>query len=177
MKPSSKPRSAKLAALLCTALVVVATAAQAPQGTQGAAAIATPSPLRTFPPPANLKVLPKDLTGRQVHEVMEEWAGSLGVRCDSCHAKNSESTEPGAQPGLDFADDSKPMKAVARLMYTMTDGINSNYIAKVEGSGMPVTCGTCHRGHVSPEPYTVQPAGGPPPAQPSQSVGERPQPQ
>ena len=55
------------------------------------------------------------------------------------------------------------MKAVARLMYTMTEEINSNYIAKVEGSGMPVTCGTCHRGHVSPEPFTVQPAGGPPP--------------
>ena len=40
-------------------------------------------------------------------------------------------------------------------MYTMTEEINSNYIAKVEGSGMPVTCGTCHRGQVSPEPFTI----------------------
>ena len=87
LKPSSKPRSAKLAALLCAALVVAATAAQAPQSTQSAAAAPTLPPLRTFPAPANLKVLPKDLTGRQVHEIMEEWAGSLGVRCDSCHAE------------------------------------------------------------------------------------------
>ena len=62
-------------------------------------------------------------------------------------------------------------------MYTMTEEINSHYIAKVEGSGMPVTCGTCHRGQVSPEPFTVQPAGGPPPAQAPPSAEERPQPQ
>jgi hypothetical protein len=122
-------------------------------------------------------VLPKDLTGQQVHEIMEQWAGALGVRCDSCHAEDSESTQPRAQPRLDFADDSKPMKGVARLMYTMTEGINVNYIAKVEGSGLPVTCGTCHRGHVSPEPFTVQTSGGPLPAQLSQSTKESPRPQ
>jgi len=30
----------------------------------------------------NLQVLPKDLTGRQVHGIMESFAGALGVHCD-----------------------------------------------------------------------------------------------
>jgi hypothetical protein len=50
------------------------------------------------------------------------------------------------------------MKEIARLMYTMTEQINRDFIVKVEGSGLPVTCGTCHRGHVSPEPAFVTPA-------------------
>jgi len=28
-----------------------------------------------------------------------------------------------------------------------------NYIANIESSGDPVTCGTCHRGSLSPEPF------------------------
>jgi hypothetical protein len=163
--------------LLAAAFFLADTGAQVPQGPESGAASPLPVPLRIFPTPTNLKVLPKDFTGRQVRDIMEQWAGSLGVRCDSCHAEDSESAGPGGHPRLDFADDSKPMKAVARHMYTMTEGINSNYIAKVEGSGMPVTCGTCHRGHVSPEPFTVQAAGGPPPAQAKPSAEERPQPQ
>lgn len=47
------------------------------------------------------------------------------------------------------------MKATARIMYTMTDKINADYVAKVDGSGLPVTCGTCHRGVISPEPFTM----------------------
>jgi len=35
-------------------------------------------------------------------------------------------------------------------MYTMTEDINQRYIARIDGSGMPVTCGTCHHGHVGP---------------------------
>jgi hypothetical protein len=68
------------------------------------------------------------------------------------------------------------MKAIARLMYTMTDEINANYIAKVKGSGMPVTCGTCHRGQVSPEPFTIEPLIEPPHAQVQPSGEQRPEP-
>jgi len=39
-------------------------------------------------------------------------------------------------------------------MYTMTEEINQKFIAKVDGLGVPVTCGTCHRGHAGPEPFT-----------------------
>jgi hypothetical protein len=43
----------------------------------------------------------------------------------------------------------------------------------VENSGAPVTCGTCHRGHLDPEPFVIPPDehdhDGPRPAQsPSQ---------
>ncbi|MGA3102394.1 MAG: hypothetical protein ABSD61_11080, partial [Terracidiphilus sp.] len=31
-------------------------------------------PMRNFPAPTNLQVLPKDLTGQQVHEIMEGFA-------------------------------------------------------------------------------------------------------
>jgi hypothetical protein len=51
---------------------------------------------------------------------------------------------------LKFADDSKPEKATARLMYRMVNDINGNYIEKVDNSGVPVSCGTCHRGHLDP---------------------------
>ncbi len=68
------------------------------------------------------------------------------------------------------------MKAAARLMYTMTEEINNNYIAKVKGSEASVTCGTCHRGAVNPEAFIVKPAGGPGPVQaaPSANDGQQP---
>jgi len=30
-----------------------------------------------------------------------------------------------------------------------------NYVSKVPSSDMPVTCGTCHRGHLGPEPFVI----------------------
>lgn len=98
---------------------------------------------------------------------MRGWAGSLGVRCNACHTEETETAGLDGRPRFNFADDSKPMKSVARLMYRMTDEINGSYIAKIEGSGMPVTCGTCHRGHINPDPYTI-----PTPAVPVSPVGE-----
>ncbi len=140
--------------LLAAAVFAPGTAAQAPQGLRGDAGSPTPAtPSHTYPAPTNLKVLPKDLTGQQVHDIMKQWSASLGSRCDSCHAEDPEKINPDGQPILRFADDSRPMKAVARTMYTMTEAINSNYIARLQGSGLPVTCGTCHRGHIGPEPF------------------------
>ena len=49
--------------------------------------------------------------------MMEQWEKSLGVRCDSCHAEDLDGVGPDGRPGLKFADDSKPMKTIARLMY------------------------------------------------------------
>jgi Photosynthetic reaction centre cytochrome C subunit len=98
-------------------------------------------------------VLPRDLTGQQVRNIMEQWTYALNVRCDSCHADATETTIADDDSGLNYADDSKPLKAVTRAMYKMTEDINANYIASIDNSGMPVTCGTCHRGHIGPEPY------------------------
>jgi hypothetical protein len=140
------------AVLLASVAVIVGTAAQAPEGAKAAASNAPPLS-RTFRAPRNLKVFPKELSGRQVNSIMEEWSRSLGVRCDACHTEATETLAADDDSNLNFADDSKPMKAIARSMYGMTEEINSIHIAKIEGSGIPVTCGTCHRGHISPEPF------------------------
>jgi hypothetical protein len=147
--------------------------AQAPQIPQSGAESPPPSSPRTFPAPTNLQVLPKDLSGQQVHDIMEQWAHALGLRCDSCHAEDRDNPSPDGLPQLNFADDSKPMKGTARIMYKMTEEINSNYIAKVGGSDMPVTCGTCHRGGISPEPFTMEPPDGSPTGQ-ATPIGQQP---
>lgn len=128
--------------------------------------------MRNYPAPTNLKVLPKNLTGNELHEIMEKWAGSLGVHCDECHAADPKNIGPNGRPRLNFPDDSKTDKQIARLMYTMTEQINADTIAKAmkldtDDMGTPVTCGTCHRGHKMPEEFVIpkeERPGGPPPA-------------
>jgi len=149
-----------------------------PQGT-GQGSAQGGRPMRNFPPPTNLQVLPKDLTGRQVRDIMETWAGSLGVKCEFCHTADPKNVGPNGRPRMNFADDSKPDKQIARIMYTMTQQINRDTISKAmdldkDGMGSPVTCGTCHRGHEMPEEFVIPREerrggpgagpGGPPPA-------------
>jgi len=145
--------------LLTAAAILAGMAAKSPQGQQDSAGSPLPPP-RTFPIPTNLKVLPKDLTGQQVHEIMVQWEASLGIRCGSCHAEDPGNLDSDGRPRLNFAGDSKPMKGVARTMYLMTEEINKSYVAKIESSGAPVTCGTCHRGHLGPEPFVIAPDDG-----------------
>lgn len=156
MKLSSLLPSVAAASLLTAAVFASAQSQQNPP--QGAAPGARP--MRNFPPPTNLQVLPKDTTGSQVREIMENWAGSLGVHCDTCHMADPRNLGPNGRPRLNFADDSKPEKQIARIMYTMTQQINKDYISKAmdmdkDGEGSPVTCGTCHRGHKMPEEFVV----------------------
>jgi hypothetical protein len=131
-----------------------------PQGAPGG------RPPRSYPAPTNLQVLPKDLTGQQVHEIMEGFAGSLGVHCDFCHAADPKNIGPNGRPRLNFADDSKDDKKIARIMLTMTQQINADYISKAsvldpDSMKMKVTCGTCHRGHEMPEEFVIPKEGGP----------------
>jgi len=165
--------SVAAASVLAAAML---SAAQAPQmqtaSPPGASAQAEPPggrPMRSFPPPTNLKVLPKDTTGAEVRDMMETWAGALGVQCDNCHMPDPNRPARNGRPRLNFADDSKTDKQVARIMYTMTQQINKDYISKTmdmdkEDEGSPVTCGTCHRGHKMPETFVIppeEPRGGP----------------
>src|ERR1035438_1565023 len=46
-----------------------------------------------FPAPANLKVLPKDLTGQQVHDLMKQWKAALGMGCNACHKEDRENLD------------------------------------------------------------------------------------
>jgi hypothetical protein len=133
------------------------------------------------PAPTNLKVLPKDMTGEQVHELMHKWAGDLGAECSTCHAADPNRKMPNGRPALNFADDSKEEKNTARLMYRMMGDINKNYLSKVpehhhdrmadhdhdkvrdkdhdevadhDHDKAALSCGTCHRGHVHPPAFT-----------------------
>ncbi len=196
VKFSSLLPSAAAVALIAAAVLAATTAVQATQdqpqpAASQPAAQAAPNPpapasppqqgmapggmgmaMRNYPPPTNLKVLPKNLTGREVREIMEKWAGSLGVHCDTCHVADPNKIGPNGRPQLNFPDDSKPDKQIARIMYTMTQQINADYISKAseldkDAMGMTVTCGTCHRGHEMPEEFVIpkeERPGGPPPA-------------
>lgn len=174
MKNSSLCLIAFVVAVLMAAVSTVAVSAQAPQ-----APPAHEEHERAHPAPTNLKVLPKTLTGDQVHEIMEAWEAALGTHCSTCHTADPKKIGPNGKPALDFADDSRPEKSTARLMYKMVEDINGNYISMVDSSGAPVTCGTCHRGHLGPEPFvapTGAPTGGhegapPPPAKASSPSG------
>ena len=137
----------------------------------GAPSAPTGMPMRNLPPPTNLQVLPKSLTGDEVHEIMEGFAASLGVHCDFCHATDPKNLMPNGHPRLNFADDSKDDKKIARVMISMVQQINGDYISKTaamdpDAMGMKVSCGTCHRGHQMPEEFVPPQEHGPatPPA-------------
>jgi hypothetical protein len=169
LKTSSLSLSAATA-LFVAAVFAATTVAQAPQAVPN-----VPPPPRTYPAPTNLKVLPKTLTGEQVHDIMEKWEGSLGAKCSTCHTPDPNNIGPNGRPRLNYADDSKPEKATARLMYKMTEDINKNYVAMIDSSGAGVTCGTCHRGHLGPEPYVIPPDHGPRPSMGQPTPGEKPE--
>lgn len=175
LKPTTLVQHCGRIALLA-ALLTLSSGAQAPESAppvQGSPAPGgvPPGPQHNHPAPTNLQVLPKTLTGEEVHEIMEKWEGYLGTKCSHCHAADPNNIGPNGRPRLNYADDSKKEKATARLMFKMTEGINVDYIGKIDTAGEPVTCGTCHRGHLGPEPYKIPPEdhdhdhdhGGPPP--------------
>ena len=94
------------------------------------------------------------MTGEQVHQLMHKWEAELGAECTTCHAADPVKKTPSGRPALNYADDSKPEKNTARLMYRMVEDINKNYVSTIDNSGMPVSCGTCHRGHLEPPIFT-----------------------
>ncbi|MGD0939775.1 MAG: c-type cytochrome [Terracidiphilus sp.] len=158
MKISSLFPSSAAVAFLAVSVYAATSLAQAPQTTPPLQPATGGAPHEDHdhqhhPVPTNLKVLPKTLTGEQVHEIMEGWEAALGTHCDNCHTADPKNIGPNGRPRLNFADDTKPAKSTARLMYKMTLDINENYISMVDNSGAPVTCGTCHRGHLGPEPF------------------------
>lgn len=65
---------------------------------------------------------------------------------------------------MDFADDSKIEKEIARGMIKMTDDINENNFKPYFPEPIPeqvhvVNCVMCHRGTVNPEKYLSQMRG------------------
>jgi hypothetical protein len=98
---------------------------------------APPAGGRGGAPHTNLKVLPDDAT---LMVNMRGAVAGLGVMCNDCHN------------ATDRASDEKPMKVMARMMFSMVKDIN----AKFPDGKAHVTCYTCHRGQK--EPLTAPPA-------------------
>ena len=99
---------------------------------------------------SNLKVLPKDISSKQLQEIMaDDFEDGLGVTCGFCHANAKDGH------GLDFVSDEKPEKEIARGMMRMTLGINKKYFKakhpEIGSNSLTITCNTCHKGEAFPD--------------------------
>jgi hypothetical protein len=98
----------------------------------------------------NLKVLPKNISSKDLNKIMvNDFEDDLGVACNFCHA-------PGKEVGeLDYVSDAKPEKNIAREMMRTTLGINKKYFKvkhpMIGSDNLTVTCNTCHNGVAFPD--------------------------
>ena len=115
------------------------------------AAAATITPNKKY---RNLKVLPQDISEKQLDSIMETYSKALKVSCDFCHvpATNLLGIAPvNNEP--DYASDND-MKENARRMMRLTIDINKTYF-NFDTTKRPefmnvITCNTCHRGNPFP---------------------------
>jgi transcriptional regulator of met regulon len=105
----------------------------------------------------NLKVLPKNISERQLDSIMDTYNRALKVNCDFCHAKAKDITglAPANDGSLDFAAENG-MKENARRMMRLTIDINKQHFNYDTIPKKPdyllnvITCNTCHRGNAFP---------------------------
>jgi cytochrome c553 len=98
----------------------------------------------------NLKVLPKNISSRDLQSIMtDDFEDGLGVTCGFCHAKSADGH------GLDFASDAKPEKEISRKMMRMTLSLNKKWLGnkypKLGDASLVVQCTTCHKGQAFPD--------------------------
>lgn len=101
----------------------------------------------------NLKVLPQDISKDSLKGLMKGYTKSLGVKCSYCHSPKKNNPKK-----LDFPDDSKLEKKIARGMIEMTNDINARHFRPYYPDPKPtqvrdVKCIMCHRGNSNPEKY------------------------
>lgn len=97
----------------------------------------------------NLRILPQNITEKQMDSVMHHYTMSLNVKCNFCHIRN-DSTQK-----WDYASDANKHKLVAREMMELTNAINDKYFDFTGGqrnitTQLAVTCYTCHHGQKEP---------------------------
>ena len=97
----------------------------------------------------NLKILPKNITAKQMDSVMHHFTESLNVKCNFCHVRTPDGKE------WNFAADDNKHKLIAREMMKMTNKLNDKYFPYSEKaerltSKLTVTCYTCHNGRKEP---------------------------
>ena len=101
----------------------------------------------------NLKILPKDIAGRDLVGIMKQFCFDLNVRCEHCHVGEGDDLSK-----FDFASDARPTKTTARVMLRMVSAINDEHLKSLGQTPAPkVTCFTCHRGAAKP---ATSPRGG-----------------
>lgn len=66
--------------------------------------------------PVNLKVLPKNISEKELDDIMDGFKAALGVKCNFCHTPRKDNPKK-----LDFASDENPKKEIARNMIRMVD--------------------------------------------------------
>lgn len=98
----------------------------------------------------NLKVLPKDISSKDLQKIMvDEFQDGLGVGCSYCHAQEKVTLH------LDYASDEKPEKEIARSMMLMTLDINKKYFGVehplIGDSVLTISCSSCHHGTPHPD--------------------------
>lgn len=101
----------------------------------------------------NLKVLPQDISRDSLRHLMKTYSKSVGVNCSHCHAPQKNDPEK-----LNFADDAKTAKLIARGMIQMTNDLNEKYFKPHYPDPQPtqvydVSCVMCHRGTANPKKY------------------------
>lgn len=116
-----------------------------------AASNATAQGFRWPEEPENLQVLPADVKGAALGQVMRGFVSALGVRCEYCHmGEGNDLTQ------FDFASDERLTKRKARVMIRMVQAINQTHLAELTDLGVApddrveVTCITCHRSQNKP---------------------------
>jgi len=102
----------------------------------------------------NLKVLPKDISSKDLQGIMaDDFEDGLGVSCGFCHASAA------GGHGLDFVSDAKPEKEIARRMIRMTLDLNKEYFKvhkpRIGSNALTITCATCHKGEPFPDGDTL----------------------
>jgi tetratricopeptide (TPR) repeat protein len=98
----------------------------------------------------NLQYFPKTISRDELIGVMRGFSFSLNVRCQYCHAGKDGPN----LTDMNFASDEKETKRTARAMLRMVEGINQQYIAKLESrTTNRVECVTCH--HRLSKPRTM----------------------
>lgn len=97
----------------------------------------------------NLKVLPKDITRKDLMAVMKEMTSGLGVRCNYCHVM---------EPKKDWAADTEH-KDNARGMMRLANRIDKELFTWPKAPH--ATCYMCHHGEEKPQTIAPPPPGGP----------------
>jgi hypothetical protein len=98
----------------------------------------------------NLQVLPKDISKKDLVDIMRSYTRALGESCEYCHVGKGRDLST-----FNFASDDKAQKKTARAMIQMAHAINEQYISKIATNSktkITVGCATCHHGQARPEP-------------------------